>query len=162
MKLVTFAVICLSSIAVAACSRHDRSCAVKVACIITLNWLLFAMPWIYAPASYAFLVGAPARQEDGWALFDLLSMMAVINVCWRVWWAPVIWSIYLVMLSMHAVAWANGLEYLDYAAVLDAGVAVQLAVIFMVGGPGCADRLLAGWSRIRSVGLLARKGREAS
>lgn len=162
MKLATFAALHVLAIAVAACSRHDRPCAVKVAGILAINWLLFSLPWIYAPASYAFLVGIPARQEDGWALFDLLSMMSVIVVCWRVWWAPVIWSIYLVMLSMHAVAWANGLEYIDYAAVLDAGVAVQLAVIFMVGGPGCADRLLAGWGRFRSVGLLAFKGRKAS
>lgn len=162
MKLATFAVLLVLAIVVASCSRYDRPCLVKVAYILAANWLAFSMPWIYAPASYAFLLGAPARQEDGWALFDLLSMVGVITVCWRVWWAPVIWSIYLIMLTMHVVAWANGLEYVEYAAVLDTGVAVQLAVVFMVGGPGCADRLLASWSRVRSLGLLACTGRKAS
>ncbi|MEH3121159.1 MAG: hypothetical protein PGN16_04130 [Sphingomonas phyllosphaerae] len=152
MKEATFGLVCLLSIAVASCARHDRACAVKVACILSVNWLLFNMPWFYPPASYAYLVGYPARQEDGWALFDLVSLMFAVWACLRVWWAPVIWATYLNMLAMHAVAYTFSLQYVDYAAVLDAGLAVQLAVIFMVGGPGCADRLSACWDRIRFVG----------
>lgn len=162
MKIATFGLVCLLSIAAASCARHDRACAVKVACILSVNWLLFSMPWIYAPASYAFLIGSPARQEDGWALFDLVSLVLAAWACRRVWWAPVIWATYLNLLAMHAVAYALSIEYVDYAPVLDAGLAVQLAVIFMAGGPGCADRLCNCWVRVCALGRATRGVLEAS
>lgn len=153
-KLVTFGILCLLSIAVAGCARHDRACAVKVASIIAANWLACSMPWIDRDLSYSAIMhawGLPAKQTDGFALFDMLALMGATRVCWRAWWAPVIWSIYLIGLTMHALAWSAGLQYVDYAAVLDAGLAVQLAVIFMVGGPGCADRVSDCWVRVRAV-----------
>ncbi len=140
------AVACVTAIAVAYHAREDRDLTIMVALIIAVNWLLFAMPWIYAPASIAFIAydfGLPARQEDGWATVDMISLMIV---AWRArdaWWSPLIWSIYLVMLAMHAIAWANGLQYVEYKYVLNAALIIQLAVIFMLGGGGCADRLLS-------------------
>lgn len=81
-------------------------------------------------------------------------MIIVILVCRYTWWAPVLWSPYLVTLSMHAVAWANDLEYVAYKDVLDAALLVQLATLFVVGGGGCADRLSHFWCRysFRSMG----------
>jgi len=163
-KLVTFGILCLLSIAVAACARHDRACAVKVAGIIALNWLACNMPWINVDWSYSAIVhawGLPGKQTDGMALFDLVALVTAVRVCWRVWWAPVIWSVYLIDLTMHAVAWSAGLQYVDYASVLDAGLAVQLAVIFMAGGPGCADRLSDCWGRVRVMGRASRRVPEA-
>lgn len=165
VKLATFGILCALSIAVAACARRDRSCATKVAGIIAANWLACSMPWIDRDLSYSAIVhawGLPGKQTDGFALFDLLAMAAAIQVCWRVWWAPVIWSVYLIDLTMHALAWSAGLQHVDYASVLDAGLAVQLAVIFMVGGPGCADRLSDCWVRVRSMGRAARRVLEAA
>jgi len=42
---------------------------------------------------------------------------------------------------MHALAWLNGFQYVEYETVLDACLVVQIAVLFVVGGDGCADRL---------------------
>lgn len=153
VKLVTFGTLCVIAFLVALCSKDDRTCLTKAAGAILLGWLLFSMPWIYAPASYAFLVGAPARQEDGWALFDLLGLVVVTLSCWRVWWGPLLWSPYLITLTMYAVAYANHLEYNQYETVLDASLSVQLAVIFLIGGPSCADRVFNCWRRVRSVEL---------
>lgn len=164
-KLATFGILCLLAIVVVSYARHDRLCAVKVAGILAANWLLFSMPWIYAPASFEFVMhalGLPGRQEDGWAMLDLASLVMVTVVGWRVWWSPIIWSIYLVQLTMHAVAWANGLEYVDYAAVLDGGLAVQLAVLFMIGGPGFAVHLSSLWHRLRGVGMARQLGEASS
>jgi len=162
VKLVTFGALCTIAFLVAMCAKDDRACLTKAAGAILLGWLLFSMPWIYAPASYAFLIGAPARQEDGWALFDLAGLIVVTLCCWRVWWGPLLWSPYLITLSMYAVAYANHLEYEDYETVLDASLSVQLAVIFLIGGPGCADRLLDCWRSVRGVGVPARDSSKAS
>lgn len=153
-KLVTFAVLCVLSIVVAACARHDRACAVEVAGIIAVNWLACSMPWIDVNLSYSAVVkalGGTGKQTDGMALFDLIAMVMVVLVGCRVWWSAIIWSVFFVQLTMHAVAWANDLQYADYAPVLDAALVVQLAAIFMVGGPGCADRVLRCWRFCRMV-----------
>jgi hypothetical protein len=145
---------CVIAIAVACYAREDRDLTILVALAVAANWLLFAMPWIYAPASLAFIAydfGIPARQEDGWAVIDLLSLMIV---AWRgrdAWWSPIIWSSYLVTLAMHAIAWANGLQYVEYKYVLNAALIIQLAVIFMLGGGGCADRLLSVRADLRRM-----------
>lgn len=141
-KLATFGILCLLSIAVAACARNERDCAVKVASVLTLNWLACNMPWINVDWSYSAVVhawGLPGKQTDGFALFDFVAMVTVAYIGWDVWWSAIIWSVSFIQLTMHAVAWANGLQYADYAPVLDAALAVQIAAIFVVGGPGCAD-----------------------
>lgn len=153
-EVVISGVSCVTAIAVACCAREDRDLAIMVAMVISANWLLFAMPWIYAPASLAFIafdLGIPARQEDGWAAVDLISLMIVGWQGRDAWWSPIIWSIYLVTLAMHAIAWANELQYVEYKYVLNAALIIQLAVIFMLGGGGCADRLLSVRADLRRM-----------
>lgn len=127
---------------------------------LAINWLLFSSFWIYAPLSPAFLVyGAgeqlgieiAVRHEDMWALADLMSLVAVSIRCRNAWWSPLLWVPYLITLTMHTIAWCNGLEYIDYRAVLDASLVIQLAVIFTLGGGGCADRMSDLWGGFRSV-----------
>lgn len=150
----TFGLLCALAVAVSACVKVDRGSVLAAALVITANWLLFSMPWIYAPASLAFVLsgwGIDVSTEDTWSVIDLASLIAVGLTCRRFWWSPILWSAYLVTLSMHAVAWANGLEYLDYRRVLDAALILQLATLFVVGGGDCADRLLDCWRSFRGV-----------
>jgi len=150
----TFGLMCVLAVAVSACVKVDRAPVLTAALVIATNWLLFSMPWIYAPASLAFVLsdwGMPASTEDTWSVIDLISLMIVGIVCRRFWWSPILWSAYLVTLSMHAVAWANGLEYLDYRRVLDAALILQLATLFVVGGGDCADRVFDSWRSFRGV-----------
>jgi len=150
----TFGLMCALAVAVSACVKVDRNAVLTAALVISANWLLFAMAWIHPEASPAFVMtdlGVYMTHEDTWSVMDLLSLMVVGIVCRRFWWSPILWSAYLVTLSMHAVAWANGLEYLDYRRVLDAALILQLATLFVVGGGDCADRLLVGWRSLRGV-----------
>lgn len=165
MTLALFAVLCVMALVVAHFAQEERGCVVHAGWVLLINWLLFASPWIYAPLSPAFLladIGLPAEPEDMWALADLASMIVVAIRCRNVWWGPMLWSVYMVTLCMHAVAWANGLEYLEYKAVLDASLVMQLAILFMLEGGGCADYLSAVWRRFRRVGVGARRNAEAS
>jgi len=153
-KLVIFGTLCVAAILVGLCSRQDRRTLAIGGSVIAGNWLLFSMPWIYAPASFAFLaygVGIECSQLDGWAVTELCTLATLIGVCWRAWWAPLLWSPSLINLAMYAVAYANHLEYIDYQNVLDASLSVQLAVIFVWGGPGCADCVLRCWRFCRVV-----------
>lgn len=131
---------------------EERGCAVTAAWVLAGNWLLFASAWIYAPLSPAFLlygVGIKVKQEDMWALVDLLSLIVVAHRSRYLWWGPLLWSTYLVTLSMHAIAWGAGLEYLEYRSVLDGALLLQIAIILTLGGRGIADRVSAAWrSRI--------------
>ncbi len=162
MTLALFAVLCVVALVVSHFAQEERGCVVHAGWVLLINWLLFASPWIYAPASPAFLladIGLPAEPQDMWAIADLASMIAVAVRCRHVWWGPMLWSVYMVTLCMHAVAWANGLEYLEYKAVLDASLVMQLAILFMLGGGGCADYLSDLWGRVRVLllGMATRR-----
>lgn len=164
-SIFTFGLICALAVMVSACVKVDRGAVVTAALVIATNWLLFSMPWIYAPASLAFVLsdgGMPVSTEDTWSMIDLASLFVVGVVCRRLWWAPVLWSTYLVTLAMHAVAWTNGLEYVEYRGVLDAALVLQLATLFVVGGGDCADRLLTGWRGLRGVRGNTRRVFEAA
>lgn len=153
-KLVIFGVLCVASILIGAFARQDSRTLAVSGGVIAGNWLLFSMPWIYAPASFAFVVnaaGVSCSQLDGWAIIELCALITLVGVCWRVWWGPMLWAPSLINLTMYAVAYANHLEYVEYQNVLDASLSVQLAVIFVLGGPGCADRVLRCWRVCRLV-----------
>lgn len=153
-SIVTFGMLCAACIAVSSCVKVNRNAVVIAAMVITTNWFLFSMPWIYAPASLAFIVsgwGMYMTHEETWSAVDLFSLVAVGVACRHLWWSPILWSTYLVTLSMHAVAWANGLEYLEYRRVLDAAIILQLATLFVVGGGDCADRVFDCWRSFRGV-----------
>lgn len=154
IHLVSFGVACGLAIAVAWLSQADRRCLATSASVIGGNWLLFSMPWIYAPASFAFVAhgfGIKASQLTGWSIIELCTLICLIGCCWRVWWGPLLWAPTLVNLVMYAVAYANDLEYIAYQSVLDASLSVQLAVVFLIGGPGCADRVSRRWRVYRMV-----------
>jgi len=156
IKLVTFGLLCAVALLVAAFARDDRRCVFIVASVVAVNWLLFAMPWIYNTASLAHLLrlsGVPALHEDMWSVADLASIIILALWARHLWWSQIIAGCYMVTLSMLTVAAEMQLDYDQYAMVLDAALVVQLAVIFMLGGGGFADRLLAHWNSYRFRGL---------
>lgn len=153
-KLVTFGALCVAAVLVGALSTNDRRCLFTAALVILGDWLLFSMWWIYAPASLPYVaegVGLYIRHIDAWAMIDTCALVCLIGCCWRVWWGPLLWAPTLVNLVMYAVAYANDLEYIAYQSVLDASLSVQLAVVFLIGGPGCADRVSRRWRVYRMV-----------
>lgn len=158
-KLVIFGGLCTLAVLVAGMSAHERRCLFTAALIILGDWLLFSMWWIHAPASLPYVakgVGVHLTHLDSWAMIDLCAMICLIGCCWRVWWGPLLWVPLLINLVMYAVAYANHLDYIDYQNVLDASLSVQLATVFLVGGPGCADRLSRCWSLRRVVRRASR------
>lgn len=151
ISIALFGTVCAAAVVVAHMARlapEERDCLVFAAWVLLGNWLTFSMPWVYAPASPAFIaysLGLHVSNLDMWALADLASLLLVAIKCRNAWWSPLLWVPYLITLTMHSIAWCNQLEYIDYRAVLDASLVMQLAVIFTLGGGGCADILLNYW-----------------
>lgn len=153
-KLVIFGGLCVLAVLVGALSTQDRRCLFTGALIILGDWLLFSMWWFYAPASLPYVAkgaGLHLTHLDSWAMIDLCAMVCLIGCCWRVWWGPLLWLPLLINLVMYAVAYSFHLDYISYQNVLDASLSVQLATVFLVGGPGCADRLSRCWGVFRVV-----------
>lgn len=168
LGLALFGASCAAVLAAACLAREERGELRFAAIAVSSNWLLFASFWIYAPLSPAFLVygsgeamgwAIPVRHEDMWALADLICMIAVGIRCRFMWWSPLIWGLWFAQLTMLSVAWANGLEYLDYKPMLDASLVIQLLALLALstlGGNGCGDRLLGLWDRLRRLFRLGR------
>lgn len=155
LRLALYGTFCLAAVLVALCAKTDRQMMIVTASQMLLNWLLFVMPWIYAPASLAWIVSAHGvyiHNVDAWAVTDLLSLVLVLRIGWRVWWMPAFVMIYLIKLSTYAIAWATAAEYLEYRDVLDMGLTVQIALVLMIGGGDCADYLLSVGARLRRLG----------
>ena len=151
-KLATFGLMCAAALLVSLFAKKDGHVLRVAAAVIASNWLLFAMPWIYAPAALSFAVGG--SNLDAWAMTDLLSMVVIAWAGRGAWWSPAIWSLYLVTLSMFSIAYALGLPYDQYLYVLDGALIVQLSMIFVIGGGDVADFLSDRWrySRLRILG----------
>jgi hypothetical protein len=157
LKLATFAILCSLAVLFAACAKEERECALVASATILGNWFLCSMPWIYNPASFAHLAklaGLQLSHEQTWAAIDLFSMIVICWHCRYQWWSAIMWATYMIMLTMHVVAWQTEMNYDQYETVLDAALVCQLAVIFMLGSDGVADRLLAYWRfhSVRTVG----------
>jgi len=153
-KLVIFGGLCVLAVLVGALSTQDRRCLFTGALIILGDWLLFSMWWIYAPASLPYVAkgaGLHLTHLDAWAMIDLCAMVCLIGVCWRVWWGPLLWMPLLTNLVMYAVAYSFHLDYSCYQNGLDAMLSLQLATVFLVGGPGCADRVSHCWRLYRGM-----------
>lgn len=152
LRLSLFGLVCTVALLVALPAKRDGHVLRIAALILWGNWLMFAMPWIYAPAAPAFVVRSD--NLSAWSLTDLLSMIAIGWVGRRVWWSPAVWSLYLVTLPMFAIAYMTGLPYEQYMYVLDGALIVQLAVVLTIGGGDCADYLSDIWraSRLRFLG----------
>lgn len=147
-----YGIACALAYLVALCARQDGYVLRVGATVLGGNWLLFAMPWIYAPAAPAFAL--EVSNLDAWALTDLISMVMIGWAGRDTYWSPALWGPYLITLSMFAIAWVSGLPYVDYKFVLDAALTIQLAVIFAIGGGDCADYLSDLWRtcRLRILG----------
>lgn len=156
LKLVTFGLLCAAALVVAAHAREERRCVVIAAGIMAVNWLLFAMPWInnsVSPAHLLKLGGWHTSHEGMWALADLASLALLARHCRHLWWSGTIAAAYLGMLTTLWAAGEIGLDYDQYAYILDAALSMQLAVIFTLGGGGIVDRLSDVWRSARLRGL---------
>lgn len=153
-----FGVACLLAVFVCHHAREERACLRIASWVVFANWALFASAWYesIAPAFALDRIGIYMPPEDIWSLTDLTSLCAIIYACRRCWWAPLLWTPYLVCLCMYAVAWVNSLDYMDYKEVLDGALLVQLAVLFTLGGDACADYLSRRWG-LRRMGDSTRK-----
>lgn len=157
VKLATFGILCLLALLVSLCTKGEGRTLRVAASVLAVNWLLFAMPWIYAPLAPSFIVssaGVRVSNLDMWALADLISLMVIGWHGRFIWWSPMLWSIYLVTLCMYSIAWALELQYVEYKYVLDGALIVQIAIILAMGGGGCADYLLDRWRRLRLLAMV--------
>lgn len=138
MPSLPFAVLLLAAVL---CSSFGGRRAFAIGMVIAADWVLYNAPWWgYDPATAIGL-----RYTDGWAVVDLLALIAVLSIAqWR-WWGFAIAGILLVQIWIYALIDA-GVAFTPASKALDALFLAQLTVLFMAGGRGCGGCLLHLWT----------------
>lgn len=118
--------------------------------LFTLGWASFVASWSdYGPAALLWRTRLAIRSEDIWCMTDALLGSVVIAIAWDRWWAWALWATFLTQVGMHTMyrpfhAW----DYPAYPLALGYVFNAQIAVFFMVGGKGAADRISRGHARL--------------
>lgn len=140
---LTNGALCAAAFGFAAFVRVGRAEAVVLAGLLGCNFVFCALAYTpYAPKYALQAAGIPLTSKDLWMLADALyGAAAIIIGFWRRWaWA--LWGMAVVQVSIHA-AYLAGLFGPDtYSDRLQNVLHAQLAVFFIIGGPGVVDYLL--------------------
>jgi hypothetical protein len=165
IEVVLFGLLIVAAVLAARCAPQARGCATIAGGAILAEWLLFVSVWAYAPTSPAWLasyVGIAVSYETTWAIADLAALIVVGVTCRAHWWSVLLWAPYLSMLAMIAVAWALGMEFVQYGHILNGARFIQILGFFIIGGGDCADYLSDRWRRLRGVVRRAAVHRRAA
>ena len=157
MKIAIFGILAIAALTICVLSRREERWLVTVGLCLAVNWLLFAMPWIYAPASPAFIVSGwgwgAVRQENMWALADLICLCVIAVHCRAHFGSTIFVAQYAGCLAVYSAAYIGGLQYITYSFALDTSFLIQVAAIFTLGGPSVRDRVLHRWRGRRLAAL---------
>jgi hypothetical protein len=139
--------LCLCAVFFAAHARDNRSGAIGLACVMTAGWALYVSAW--TPANPGAALGI--ANKDLWAISDALFGAAAIGLAWAVWWGWAFWMAALTATGAHLAYKFWGHDFEAYSTLLDNLLRAQIALFFMIGGRGVADRVLRGCRRLRDA-----------
>ncbi len=140
--------------------RAERSEAMRVSTVVSISWLLCAMPWIYEPASLAGLLYRAGlhsvEHEQTWAAVDAIASIVALRLSRGHVWGWIIWAAYIGMMCCHVayevLNWVGSpLEYSAYTGGLDAAYTAQLAMLLLLGEGGVRNRVSRGIRSLRGV-----------
>jgi len=132
---------CAAALVVAAFVHRGRGEALTLAALLFANFVFCALAYTpYAPKLAFAAVGITVTSKDLWLLAD-----AVYGTCavfaFRRWWGWGLWGLSSVQVALH-IAYQWGLLDADaYTDRLQNVLHAQLAVFFLIGGPGAVDFL---------------------
>lgn len=136
--------LCLCAIFFAAHVRENRSGAMALACLMTAGWVLYVSAWSPAnPGAALKALGVPIVNKDLWAMSDALFGAAAIGLAWFTWWGWAFWMAALTATGAHLAYKFGADDFEAYSTLLDNILRAQIALFFLIGGRGVADRLLS-------------------
>ena len=148
----------LAIICAAHTPRDGRWEAVSLACLLLVNWALFILAYTDFSPSWALeRTGVDISSPRLWMLADAICGSAAITVAYRFWWGRALWCVSMVQIGFHAGMDAKIFDPVFYTDVLlNGALLVQLAIFFVMGGPGVGNALYLRATRIRLLGGSAR------
>lgn len=124
--------------------------------LMTAGWAFYVAAWTSAdPGASLQAIGLPLTNKDLWSISDAMFGVAAMAFAWSVWWGWAFWLIALVQVAAHIGYKFTGHDFAAYAAVLDNLLRAQIALFFIIGGRGVADRVLRACRRLRDAGRTA-------
>lgn len=141
--LLSAAAVCMT----AGAPRDERLPAFSAGLVILAGWGLFVLSWTdYAPALITGL-----DPIDIWAFTDLMSAAAILYIARGRWWSSALWGLFCAQTILHCAHSYAGMLFAPYSTALDVLFLGQIAVLFLVGGAGCVDRLFDWYDNARDV-----------
>lgn len=142
---------CAAAVMVAAFSRHDRRELVAIGLLICANFMFCNLAYTpYAPKYALAAIGFDVSSKELWMLADTLVSAGALILAWHRWWGWVIWVLAWVQIFAHALRMDKLVDEFLYTDVLQIVLLIQLAVLFVIGGPGLVEFLHRSIARFRS------------
>jgi hypothetical protein len=141
---------CAAALGFAAFVRPGRREAVTLAALLCVNYMFCALGYTDAsPALALQAIGVPITNKETWMLADAcFGAAAVLIAFWRPW-AWIFWATSIVQVGIHALRMTEAIDGTTYSDWLEIVLHGQLAVFFVIGGPGVGDRLHDAFDRFR-------------
>lgn len=158
---IFFGLGCVAAIVAAAHSPRDgRWQAVSLSCLLIVNWALFVLAYTdWSPKWALEHAGIETSSVHLWMIADTVCGCAAILSAYRFWWGKALFSIAIVQMCFHSAVDSNLLDPAVYTDVLlNAALLSQLAVFFVIGGPGLGDHLRHRIARLRISGRFSASG----
>lgn len=148
--VIIYGALCAAAVLFAAASpRSHRRVAVILGAMLLLNWVLFILSYTpYGPVVLFHALGIGIKPTELWAIIDGICGVAALGLAWDRWWG---WALWLSAIGQETIHFARylGIDPIAYTGWLDNLLRVQLAIFFLMGGPGVRDFLHRGIARLR-------------
>lgn len=143
--------LCVAAIGVAAAVKRGRVEALVLSGLLLANFLFCNLAYTpYAPKYGLAALGIAVTSKELWMLADTLLAASCALVAFRRWWGWALWAAGAVQIITH-LAYSFDLFSPDaYSDILQVVLLAQLAVFFMIGGPGVVDLLHSALAHFRS------------
>jgi len=141
--------LCLAAFVFAGFVRPgDRAAAMTLAALLGFNFVFCALGYTqYAPKYGLAALGVSVTTKSLWMLADaLLGCAAALALRW---WGWALWSLALLQMFLHFGYLADWYSDLFYTDRLQDVLHAQIALFFVMGGPGLAAFLHRAPARLR-------------
>lgn len=153
LEIVPNGLLCVAALIVAACAKNDKAEGVRVGSLLLFVWVLYVWPWVHSPSSPAAVLSRSGvdgiQHQHVWMVTDAIASMLTLLFAWRKAWGWAVWACFIVMLCNHT--FSPLLDFSVYSTGLDAAFLGQLAILFVIGGPGAWDRLSNWRAKFRRI-----------
>lgn len=147
--------LCAAATRAAAFVRRGKGEALLLAALLATNFVFCAAAYTpYAP-KYAFqAIGLPLSSKDLWMLADAIYGTCAM-IAFRRWWAWGLWALSSVQVALHIGYQWDAFDGGAYTDRLQTVLHAQLAVFYLIGGPGAVDFLRRNADRFRRHCMVA-------